>query len=162
VNVRCMWNRNTTQFAVSTFGIAPNNGFKKYNCDLMGNCYRGPALNAKQVQCAQQGLTNNGVAFGLDVAGVAAGFLPGGELVIAGAQIGVNTASTVNSAMSGDVTGGMTSIFGLQLAALEPAAKWTGVGAKAVPFLGSVVGAFGAANDGWQAYQSYQSCMAGH
>jgi hypothetical protein len=147
---------------VSGTVVAPNNGFTKYHCDLTGNCYKGPAINAKQIQCAQQALAKNGVALALDVAGVGAGFLPGGDLVVEGAQIGVGAASTVNSAIGGDLGGSLTSIFGIQLSALAPAAKWAGVGARAVPVLGSVVSAFGAANDAWQTYQSYQSCLAGH
>ena len=79
-----------------------------------------------------------------------------------GAQIGIGAASTVNGAIAGDLGGSLTSIFGLQLSALAPAAKWAGVGARAVPVLGSVVSAFGAANDTWLTYQSYHSCIAGH
>ena len=91
----------TTEFAVSAFGLAPNKGFKKYHCDLMGNCYQGPALNAKQIQCFNSAFAKNGVALGFDVAGVGAGFLPGGDLAVAGAQMTVNTASTINSAIGG-------------------------------------------------------------
>jgi hypothetical protein len=94
--------------------VAPNNGFTKYHCDLTGNCYKGPAINAKQIQCAQQALAKNGVALALDVAGVGAGFLPGGDLVVEGAQIGVGAASTVNSAIGGDLGGSLTSIFGIR------------------------------------------------
>ena len=141
---------------------APNNGFTKYHCDLTGNCYKGPAINAKQIQCAQQALAKNGVALALDVAGVGAGFLPGGDLVVEGAQIGVGAASTVNSAIGGDLGGSLTSIFGIQLSALAPAAKWAGVGARAVPALGAIFSAAGALNDAYQTYQSYQSCLAGH
>ena len=139
--------------------IAPNNSFKKYHCDLMGNCYKGPEIKSP---CLGQALQKNGAALALDLAGVGAGFLPGGDLVVEGAQIGIGAASTVNSAIGGDLGGSLTSIFGLQLSALAPAAKWANLGARAVPVLGSVVSAFGAANDALQTYQSYQACVAGH
>lgn len=113
----------------------------------------------KQKQCAEQALKKNAVALSLDAAGVGAGFLPGGDLVVAGAQMGIGVASTVNSAVGGDAPGAVTSIFGFQLAAMAPAAKWAGVGAKAVPFLGAVVSAAGGLNDAWHTYQDYQSCM---
>jgi hypothetical protein len=83
----------------------------------------------------------------------------------------VSAASTVNSAMSANTTsaegwrgtgGAVGSVFSFQLSAMTPAAKLIGVGAKAVPFLGSVVSAIGAANDLWQTGANYQSCMAGH
>lgn len=151
--------RCTTRFGASVFAIAPNKGFKKYHCDLIGNCYKGPALPPS---CLSQALGKNAVSFGLDAAGVAAGFLPGGELVVESAEIGLGAASTVNSAISGDLTGSLTSIFGIQLSALGPAAKWAGVGARAVPVLGSIVSAAGVLNDISQTFQSYQSCTGGH
>ena len=116
----------------------------------------------KQQQCAGAALKKNAVTLNLDVAGVGAGFLPGGDLVVAGAQMGVNAASTVNSAVHGDTTGAMTSIFGFQVSAMVPAAKLVGVGAKAIPGIGSAISAFGALNDSYGTYQDYQSCMAGH
>jgi RHS repeat-associated protein len=130
-----------------------------------GNSYGTSAPNngtSKQQQCAGAALKKNAVSLSLDVAGVGAGFLPGGDLVVAGAKMGVNAASTVNSAVHGDTTGAMTSIFGFQVSAMVPAAKLVGVGAKAVPILGAVISTVGAANDAWNTYKDYQSCMAGH
>jgi hypothetical protein len=123
--------------------VAPNNG-----------------TQSKQSKCAKQALKKNAVSLSLDVAGVGAGFLPGGDLVVAGAQMGIGVASTVNSAVGGDTRGAMTSIFGFQVSAMVPAAKWAGVGAKAVPVLGAAISTFGAASDAWNTYQDYQSCMA--
>ena len=94
--------------------FAPNKGFKKYHCDLMGNCYKGPEMKKPMSRPTFQ---KDGVALALDVAGVGAGFLPGGDLVVEGAQIGIGAASSVNSAIGGDLGGSMTSIFGLQLSA---------------------------------------------
>jgi len=59
--------------------IAPNNGTPKT-----------PA------QCAGEALNNNKFALGLDVAGVGAGFLPRGDLVVAGAQATISVASGIN------------------------------------------------------------------
>ena len=47
----------------------------------------------------------NGTALGLDAAGVGAGFLPGGDLVVAGAQGTISAASGINSALKGDAFG---------------------------------------------------------
>ena len=124
--------------------IAPNNG-----------------QLSKQTQCAEQALKKNGVALGLDAAGIGAGFLPGGDLVVAGAQVGIGVASTVNSAVGGDATGSMTAIFGFQLSAMEPAAKWAGMGARAIPFLGTALSVASTVRDVAVAYGDYQSCMAG-
>jgi hypothetical protein len=121
--------------------------------------------------CAGQAFKKNWVSLGFDVAGVGAGFLPGGDAVVAIAQIGVGVGSTVNSAMSANTTtaegqratgGAIGSIFGIQLAALAPAAKFAGVGAKAVPVLGALVSLAGGLNDLYQAGVDYQSCLAGH
>jgi hypothetical protein len=151
--------------------VAPNNGFTKYHCPLFGPCYQGPAINAKQVQCAQQAFGQNAVSLGFDAAGFAAGFLPGGDTVVAVAQIGLGAASTANSAISANTTtpsgqralgGAIGSIFGIQLSALAPAAQYAEVGAKAVPFLGALVSLAGGLNDAYQTYADYQACLAGH
>ena len=104
----------------------------------------------------------NGTALGLDAAGIGAGFLPGGDLVVAGAQGAVGLASTVNSAAHQDMSGTLAGIGSFQLAALEPAAKYAGMGAKAVPFLGMVVSGYSTIHDAAVAYGDYQSCMVGH
>lgn len=46
-------------------------------------------------QCAGEALKNNAVALSLDVAGVGAGFVPGGELVVAGVQGTISVASVI-------------------------------------------------------------------
>jgi hypothetical protein len=45
----------------------------------MGNCYKGPEIKSP---CLGQALQKNGAALALDLAGVGAGFLPGGDLVV--------------------------------------------------------------------------------
>ncbi len=121
--------------------------------------------------CLGQALGKNGVALALDAAGVGAGFLPGGAAIVAVAQIGVGAASTVNSAMSAGkpgeegrlaLGGAISSIFGMQLSALAPIAKDFGVGAKAVPGLGSILSAGGVLGDLWQTYRDYEACMGAH
>jgi hypothetical protein len=124
----------------------------------------GPAAGSptpKQLGCLGDAIKKNGVALALDAAGVGAGFLPGGDLVVAGVQMGIGAASTVNSAIGGDAPGAVTGIAGFQLSAMVPAARWGFVGAKAVPFLGAVVSAAGGLNDLWSSCKDYQSCMAG-
>ena len=113
-------------------------------------------------QCTQRALKKNAVALTLDVAGVGAGFLPGGELVVAGAQATISVASGVNSPVGGDACGAALGVLGLPVAYAGTAAKLFGVGAKAIPGIGSGIASLGALNDGYAAYQDYQACLAGH
>jgi len=130
-----------------------------------------PSNGTTPSHCAATALKKNGVALALDAAGVGARFLPGGDLVVAGAGIAIGTASVVKGAMSANTTtpegqlatgGAIAGIFDIQLAALAPAAKWAGMGAKAVPFLGALVSAAGGAIDLYQTGADYAACMAGH
>ena len=57
--------------------------------------------------------------------------------------------------------GAISSIIGLQVSAFTPMAKSLGLGARAVPGLGSALAALGFAGDALQAYQDYEKCMAG-
>lgn len=118
----------------------------------------GPTVS----HCLRVAGQKNGVALSLDAAGIGAGFLPGGDLVVAGAQMGIGVASTINSSVSGDAPGAVTGVFGFQLAAMVPAAKWAGMGAKAIPFIGTALSVASTVRDGAVAYGDYQSCMAGH
>ncbi len=78
----------------------------------------------------------------------AAGYMPGGALAVAGAQIGVGVLSTVNSAADRDVNGALTGIAGIQLTPIAPALEEAGVsGAKVVPIAGAVVSARGPKGD---------------
>jgi len=139
---------------------APNNSNKKYHCDLFGTCYRGPAIITKQAQCQQEALKKNAVALGLDIAGVGAGFLPGGDLVVAGAQAGVSAASAINSSVHGDGWGTAGGVLGVPASFAGYAAKFVGTGAKAIPGVGSAISSFGALNDAYATYSDYQACMA--
>jgi len=131
----------------------------KYHCDLTGNCYRGPAINAKQIQCAQQTLAKNALGIGLDIAG----FIPGESLAVTVAQVGIGTVSAVNSAANGDVTGAFGGIAGVQIAALAPVAKSAGWGmAKSIPGIGTILNMGLTGRDLYNAYADYQSCLAGH
>jgi RHS repeat-associated protein len=110
----------------------------------------------KKQKCLADALRRNGVALTLDLAGVGAGFLPGGDLGVALGGMAVGAASTINSAANGDTPGALGSIAGFQLSALVL------TGAKAVPVLGALVSGAGGLNDAWHTYKDYQSCMAGH
>lgn len=113
-------------------------------------------------QCAGEALKKNAVALTLDVAGVGAGFLPGGDLVVAGAQATISVASGVNSAVHGDGIGSALGVLGLPATFTSYAAKAIGVGGKALPGVGAFVSFLGAANDAYGTYQDYQACLAGH
>jgi RHS repeat-associated protein len=104
----------------------------------------------------------NAVALSLDVTGVGAGFLPGGDLVVAGAQATISVASGVNSAAHGDNVGAALGVLGLPATFTSYAAKAMSIGGKALPAVGALVSAAGALNDAYGTYQDYQSCMAGH
>jgi RHS repeat-associated protein len=123
--------------------------------------------------CRAKALRKNGLALGLDVAGIGAGFLPGGDVVVSIVQIGAGAASTVNGAMSAGqpgqegrlATGGaISSAIGIPLSALAPLAKDAEMTTmapflKAIPGLGSALSALGLAGDAWQTYQDYEKCM---
>jgi RHS repeat-associated protein len=94
------------------------------------------------LRCIGQAVQKNGVSLALDAAGVAIGVASEG-LTAEVAQIGVGAVATVGSAIGGDLGGSLTSIFGLQMSALGPAAKWAGVGAGTVKRLGAIISGWG-------------------
>lgn len=141
----------TTTFDVCAFAIAPNNGL----------------LAPKQQQCAGAALKKNAVALGLDVAGVGAGFLPGGDLVVAGVPATISVASVINGAVQYNGTanaaaGTALGVLGLPATFTSYAAKAIGVGGMALPGVGAVISGLGALSDAYGTYKDYQSCMAGH
>ena len=124
--------------------VAPNNGMP-----------RTPA------QCAGAALKKNAVALTLDAAGVGAGFLPGGELVVASVQATVSVASGINSAANGDAAGSALGVLGLPATFTGYAAKALGAGGKFLPYVGSIVSLAGGLNDALSTYNDYQACLAG-
>lgn len=127
---------------------APNNGT--------------PQMPRTPQQCAEQALKKNAVALSFDAAGIGAGFLPGGDLVVAGAQATVSVASGINSAAHGDAAGATLGVLGLPASFAGASAKFFGVGAKAIPGIGTAISALGTLNDAYSTYQDYQACLAGH
>ena len=121
-----------------------------------------PSNPPTKSQCAGQAFKKNAVALTLDAAGVGAGFLPGGDLVVAGVQAGVSVASGINSAVHKDAFGGVVGVLGLPASYTVVAAKTLDVGAKAIPFFGAALSAVGALNDAYSTYMDYQACLAGH
>ena len=111
----------------------------------------------KQLSCARKTLRKNAISLGLD----AVGFIPGEGIAATLGQIGVGTASTINSASSGDSGGAFANIAGLQLAALAPAARIAGLGvAKSIPLLGTALNVVSTGRDVYSAYGDYQGCLA--
>ena len=145
-------------FAASAFGIAPSNG-------------------PSRGQCLGQALKNdgNGVSLALDVAGVAAGFLPGGGLVTGsaraaniafGAQVGFTAASTGVSAAYKSGPGIVLGIVGGQVALTAKTAEALGEDAaeafgESIPIVGVAVSAGALLYDGYQTYKAYSGCLAG-
>jgi hypothetical protein len=111
----------------------------------------------------------NEVALGLDIAGVAAGFLPGGGLVTGSAsaaatafavQGGVTALSTINAIAYKSGPGIVAGILGGQVALTTSVAEKLAVNlGKALPVVGAAVSAGAAIVDG---YETYQTCSGGH
>lgn len=105
----------------------------------------------------------------MDIAGVAAGFLPGGGLVSGSAsaakaafavQGGLTALSAVNSAAYKSGPGVVASILGGQVALTTKTAEALAVDfGKALPVVGVAVNAAAAVYDG---YNAYISCGGGH
>lgn len=145
----------TTRFAASAFGIAPNNG------------------KPTRGQCASKALKSdgNGVSLALDVAGVGAGFLPGGGLVTGsaraasfafGAQVGLTAASTGASIAYKSGPGIIAGILGGQVALTAKSAEALAVDVgRSIPIVGVAVSTGALLYDGYQTYQAYSGCLAG-
>jgi len=131
--------------------------------------YRNTALVAalerqlREEQCAGQALKKNGVALSLDVAGVGAGFLPGGDAVVAGVQVAASTGGMMYSSAHYDSPGTALNAGAFAITAITPAAKAIGGDiARSVPVVGAIFSAAGILNDVRHVYKDYESCMAGH
>ena len=114
--------------------------------------------------CRGAALAENAAALGLDVAGDALAFFPGGGLALAGAQAGVALASTINSSVHQDVTGAVVGIAGFQIAPVGLAAAESAESswARAVPFFGAVLTVAATLNDARATLRAYEVCKAGH
>ena len=148
----------TTRFAVCASGIAPNNGPTRSQC-------LGQALKSD----------GNGVSLALDVAGVAAGFLPGGGLVTGsaqaatiafGTQVGLTAASTGVSIGYKSAPGIVAGILGGQVALTAKSVEALGeegalLFGKSIPIVGVAVNAGALLYDGYQTYKAYSGCLAG-
>jgi len=64
--------------------------------------------------------------------------------------------------LKGDAFGTASGILGLPASLAGASAKMLGVGAKAIPGVGTAFSTLGGLNDAYSTYQSYQSCLAGH
>ena len=124
-------------------------------------------------QCATQALKSdgNGVSLALDVAGVGAGFLPGGGLVTGsaraasfafGAQVGLTAASTGASIAYRSGPGIVAGILGGQVALTAKSAEALAVNlGRAIPVAGVFVNTGALIYDGYQTYKAYSGCLTG-
>ena len=124
-------------------------------------------------RCAAQALGSdgNGVSLALDVAGIGAGFLPGGGLVTGSAsaartafavQAGLTAASTVTSVAYKSGPGIIAGILGGQVALTSKLAESIAVDVgKSIPVVGVAVSAGALLYDGYQTYQAYSGCLTG-
>ncbi len=136
-----------------------------------------PNTGPTKGQCLGQALKSdgNGVSLALDVAGVGAGFLPGGGLVTGsaraatfafGAQLGLTAASTGVGIAYKSGPGIVAGILGGQVALTAKTAEALGEDAveafgKSIPVVGAFVSAGALAYDGYQTYKAYSGCLTG-
>lgn len=108
-------------------------------------------------RCVNDAIGQNGLSLSLDVIG----FIPGGGVVGALAQVGVGTAGTLNSAAHGDATGTVMGATGTAISAFTPMAEEIGGVAKAVPIIGIPLNVASTGRDLNQAKKDYNACMGG-
>jgi hypothetical protein len=136
-----------------------------------------PSNGPTKGQCLGQALKNdgNGVSLALDVAGIGAGFLPGGGLVTGSAraaniafsaQVGLIAASTGVSTAYKSGPGIVFGILGGQAALTAKTAEALGEDAaeafgESIPIIGVAVSAGALLYDGYQTYKAYSGCLAG-
>jgi hypothetical protein len=115
------------------------------------------------------------VSLALDVAGIAAGFLPGGGLVTGSAraaniafsaQVGLTAASTGVSTGYKSGPGIVFGILGGQAALTAKTAEALGEDAaeafgQSIPIVGVAVSAGALLYDGYQTYKAFSGCLAG-
>ena len=142
-----------------------------------GGRNNAPSNGPTRGQCAAQALKSdgNGVSLALDVAGIGAGFLPGGGLVTGsaraatvafGAQVGLTAASTGVSVAYKSGPGIVAGILGGQVAltakSVEAAGEQTALlFGKSIPIVGVAVSTGALLYDGYQTYKAYAGCLAG-
>jgi len=131
-----------------------------------------PNKSPTKGQCLKKALGSdgNGVSLALDVAGIGAGFLPGGGLVTGSAtaartafavQAGLTVASTAASVGHASGPGIIAGILGGQVALTSKLAESIAVDVgRSIPIVGVAVSAGAAIYDGVQTYQAYSSCLA--
>lgn len=113
-------------------------------------------------RCAVQALKQNAVALSFDVAGVGAGFLPGGDAVVGAVQIGLSTGGAIYSASQNDNLGAALNGSSIMVVGSTGLAEAVGGDfAKAVPVLGVFTSGVGFLHDAYHAYQGYEACMPG-
>lgn len=132
--------------------------------------------------CVAKALGANKMPLILDAAGVGAGFLPGGDAVVAVAQMTVSAGGVVYSISHNDTAGGYLGGSAFVLSAATPMAKAVvkafaedaaeGVAETtgraiargifdAIPGVGSLVSAAGFARDAYHTYRDYLACTEG-
>ena len=142
-----------------------------------GSSGNAPNNGPTKGQCLGQALKNdgNGVSLALDVAGIGAGFLPGGGLVTGSAraaniafsaQVGLTAASTGVSTAYKSGPGIVFGILGGQAALTAKTAEAFGEDAaeafgESIPIVGVAVSAGALLYDGYQTYKAYSGCLAG-
>jgi RHS repeat-associated protein len=150
-----LYGHNSPGASSGARGRAPNNGSRKYHCDLMGNCYKGPEIPS----CFTQAVRKNGLAFTAD----ALGSIPGEGQVVAGVQIVAAGVSYVNGLVTNDAPGSVGGVLAGQAALVGVASEELGVTAlKTVPVLGNLLSAGLTVRDILNGISDYQACVAGH
>lgn len=112
--------------------------------------------------------TKVGIGIGLDVAGTAAGLVPGAsEGVIATkvvvTQVTLGLASSANSALNGNAGFTAANATGAQLSAVAAGASYVGwkTAAQAIPYVSTIYNLGALGWDVYHANSDYQACLAG-
>jgi hypothetical protein len=152
---------------------ALHQGIDERNCTaLLGLQFRSSEIVSGTVVAPNNGPTNPratqckikvGVGIGLDVAGTAAGLVPGAGAALVTTQVSLGLASAAYSAYNGSAAFTIGNATGAQLSAVAAGAEYVGwkTAAKALPWIGTLYNAGALAYDVYHAQSDYQACLAG-
>ena len=124
-----------------------------------GSAPNNAPTNPRATQCK----IKVGVGIGLDVAGTAAGLVPGAGAALVTTQVSLGLASAAYSAYNGSAAFTIGNATGAQLSAVAAGAEYVGwkTAAKALPWIGTLYNAGALAYDVYHAQSDYQACLAG-
>ena len=105
-----------------------------------------------------------GAGIGLDVAGTAAGLVPGASAALVTTQVSLGLASSAYSAYNGNAAFTVSNATSAQLSAVAAGAEYVGwkAAAESIPYVATGANLIALGWDVWHANSDYQACLAGH